>query len=157
MTHLLGEYEIRIDAKGRFMLPSALKKKLPQSEQESFVINRGLERCLNLYTNKEWGKIAGELANLNPYVAANRELSRFILNGATEVQLDDSGRLLVPKKLLEYIKADKDLVLLASFNRIEIWSKDEFERASQFDEKAMSELAEKVMGNVHKAGNDSVS
>lgn len=139
------------------MLPAALKKKLPQTEQESFVINRGLERCLNLYPNKEWSKIAGELAGLNPYVAANRELSRFILNGATEVQLDDSGRLLIPKKLLEYAKADKDLVLLASFNRIEIWSKEEFDKASDFDQKSMSELAEKVMGNMYKGGIDSVS
>jgi len=156
MTSLLGEYEIRIDAKGRFMLPSALKKKLPQTEQESFIINRGLERNLNLYPNKEWSKIAGDLAGLNPYVAANRELTRFILNGATEVQLDDSGRLLIPKKLLEYANVDKDLVLLATFNRIEIWSKEEFDKASNFDQHAMSELAEKVMGN-QKGGDASVS
>lgn len=157
MTTLLGEYDIRIDAKGRIVLPSGLKKQLPQNEQESFVINRGFEQCLNLYPKKEWEKIAAKLAGLNQYVAANREVTRFILNGATEVQLDDSGRLLVPKKLLEYAKVDKDVVMLASFNRIEIWGREQFDKASNFDMKAMSALAEQVLGNANDGGIESLS
>jgi len=152
MTTLLGEYDIRIDAKSRIMLPSALKKQLPQTEQDSFVINRGFEQCLNLYPKKVWEKIASKLAGLNQYVAANREVTRFILNGATEVQLDDSGRLLIPKKLLEYAKVDKDIVMQASLDHVEIWAKEQFDKASKFDMKAMSALAEQVLGNNNDGG-----
>ncbi|UPT68588.1 MAG: hypothetical protein M0D57_08190 [Sphingobacteriales bacterium JAD_PAG50586_3] len=106
---------------------------------------------------KEWDKIAAKLAALNQYVAANREVTRFILNGATEVQLDDSGRLLVPKKLLEYAKVEKDVVVLASFNRIEIWAKEQFDKAANYDMKVMSASAEQVLGNGNEGSIETLS
>lgn len=146
MTNFLGEYECKLDAKGRVMLPAGLKKQVQPAAQEKFVINRGFEKCLVLYPMNEWEQISKDVNKLNMYVQENREFVRRFYNGATELELDATGRLLLPKRLLEYAGVDKDVVFFAYANRIEIWSKDAYDKLMNEDSTDFASLAEKVMG-----------
>ncbi|MBP7849327.1 MAG: division/cell wall cluster transcriptional repressor MraZ [Lentimicrobiaceae bacterium] len=150
MINLIGEYECRLDAKGRLVLPSALKKQIPQEADERFVINRGFEKCLTLFPLNVWRVVSEEVNRLNMYVKMNREFMRFFFRGASELQLDGASRLLLPKTLLEYAGIDKDVILFAHGDRIEVWDKKLYEPQLQVDSEVYSALAEQVMGQVTK-------
>ena len=158
MTNFLGEYECKIDAKGRVMLPVALKKQVSPEAQERFVINRGIEKHLVLYPMNEWKKITEEINKLNLFVQKNRIFMRKFHNGATELDLDNTGRLLLPKGLIDYAGVDKDIVLFAYASRIEVWAKEEYDRMLNADDGDFASLAEEVMGDKKKKeGQDDVS
>ncbi len=151
-SQIIGEYEISIDAKGRLMLPSVLRKQLPANSQEKLIVNRGFEKHIYIYPIDEWEKIALELSKLNQYVRDHRELVRYILRGATPVPIDSTGRMLIPKTLLDYSGIQKDAVLIGNINKIEMWSKSEYDKLYADDSNDISKLAEKVMGNRYGGG-----
>lgn len=142
----LGEYEVRIDDKGRFRVPSQLLRQLGGAEKEGFVVNRGFEKCLVIYPKREWEKITQEINSLNMYVKKNRDFVRYFFRGATELELDSSERLLFGKNLTEYIECQKDIVLFAYFNRIEVWSKEVYDNVLDTEPTDFGTLAEEVMG-----------
>lgn len=146
MTNLIGEYECRIDAKGRFMLPAGLKKQLPPEVQDRFVINRGFEKCLVLYPRNVWKVISDEINQLNLYNKKNRDFVRYFYRGATELILDSASRLLLPKQLSAYAGIEKEIVLSAFSNRIEIWAKGVYQNLLTNEPEDFSSLAEEVMG-----------
>jgi MraZ protein len=146
MTGFLGEYEATIDSKGRFLLPAGFKKQLPQDVAAQFVINRGFEKCLTLYPIQSWQPIFSEISKLNDFDPKVREFRRYFLNGATEVDLDNAGRLLLPKNLIAHASLDKDIVLVSAVNKIEIWDKIKYaEFFESFTPEAFSNLANEVM------------
>src|SRR6185436_15367593 len=146
MSGYIGEFHSTVDPKGRFMLPAALLRQVPVREQKLFVINRGMEKHLVIYTKKEWDKTTTEINELNLYIKQNREFIRKFNRGATEVEPDGSNRLLLPKTLMEYAGIDKDIVLFAYGVRIEIWSQKEYNKMLNDDKTDFSKLAEEVMG-----------
>jgi MraZ protein len=147
MTGFIGEYEATLDAKGRFLLPAGFKKQLPDSGGDSFVVNRGFEPCLTLYTSKSWKPIFSELSNLNDFDPKVRQFRRYFLNGATQIELDSAGRLLLPKNLMEYAGLGKDIVLVSAIDKIEIWDKTKYQQFFEtFSPEAFSNLAKEVMG-----------
>ena len=146
MTNLLGEFECSIDPKGRVMLPAALKKQIPHAAKNRFVINRGFEGCLVLYPMNEWDIESAEVNKLNMYIKENREFMRAFRNGATELSLDNNNRLLLPKNLLQFAGINKEIILFAYSNRIEVWAKGAYEKAMKTEPESYSRLAEKVMG-----------
>ncbi len=151
MTNLHGEYECRIDEKGRIIIPAGLKKQLPTEAQEKFVINRGIEHCLTMYPMNEWMEVSMDVnKRVDLFTEDDRRFARKFNAGTADLQLDASNRVLIPKSLLEYAKIDKDLILSAFSNRIEVWSKDEYEEHLKMTEKEYSKLAEKVMGKHNK-------
>ena len=146
MTGFLGEYESTLDPKGRFLLPSGFKKQLPEKSSDRFVINRGFEKCLSLYPIKSWEPIFEEISLLNDFDPKVREFRRYFLNGATLMELDSAGRLLIPQNLKDHAGLEKDLVLVAAVNKIEIWDKIKYQQFFEsFSPDAFSALAEKVM------------
>lgn len=146
MIGFLGEYEATIDSKGRFLLPAGFKKQLPQDAAAQFVINRGFEKCLTLYPIQSWQPIFSEISQLNDFDPKVREFRRYFLNGATEVELDSAGRLLLPKNLVAHASLDKDIVLVSAVNKIEIWDKTKYtEFFESFTPEAFSNLANTVM------------
>ncbi|MFW5687732.1 MAG: division/cell wall cluster transcriptional repressor MraZ [Bacteroidota bacterium] len=149
MANLLGEYVCKLDAKGRIMLPAGLKKQLSEADQEHFVINRGFEKNLTLYPDSEWQRITKEINSLNLYSKKNREFVRYFFRGASELSCDSSNRLLLPKTLLEYANIEKELVLFAYGNRIEVWSKELYESTMNDEPEEFSDLAEEVMGRIN--------
>jgi MraZ protein len=146
MNGFIGEYEATLDAKGRFLLPAGFKKQLPEEAGSQFVINRGFEKCLTLYPMKSWDPIFAELGKLNEFDPKVREFRRYFLNGATVLELDSAGRLLVPPNLKDHAGLEKDIVLVAAMNKIEIWDKDKYQKFFEsFSPEAFSQLAQQVM------------
>ncbi len=146
MAGYIGEYPCTVDAKGRFLLPGGLKKQIPAKEQKNFVVHRGIEKHLVIYTKKEWDKISAEVNRLNMYVRKNREFLRKFNRGASEMELDSTNRLLLPKTLMEFAGLEKDIVLFAYNNRIEVWSESAYEQMMKDESGDFASLAEEVMG-----------
>lgn len=147
MNGFLGEYEIAMDAKGRFLVPSGFRKQLPEDQNLQFVINRGSEKCLNLYTVQEWDKITGKLSKLNDFVPKVQLLKRLMLNGASVLEPDSAGRLLLPKSLQQYALLKKELVFSANINKVEIWDKDNYYNHLQEHSQELGALSSEVFGD----------
>ena len=146
MTGFLGEYEVTIDAKGRFLLPAGFKKQIPEDWGNIFVISRGIEPCLTLYPMKFWEPIFSDISQLNEFDPKVRQFQRYFLNGATNVELDTAGRLLIPPTLKQYASLDKDAVLVAAVKKIEIWYKRKYQQFFEnFSPDSFSQLADEVM------------
>lgn len=150
MVQLLGEFDCKLDAKGRMMVPSNLKKQLPEAERDGLVVNRGFEKHLVIYPRKVWEEIVAELSKLNQYEKKTREFIRFFTRGATELTLDASGRVLLPKSLLEFAGIKSDVVLACQFNKIEVWAKDAYEDLLDNEPENFANLAEEVMGGKNR-------
>ncbi|KGE86815.1 MULTISPECIES: division/cell wall cluster transcriptional repressor MraZ [Phaeodactylibacter] len=146
---LLGEYECKIDAKGRMRMPSGLIAQLGEGEALSFVINRGFEQCLMLYPEPVWERITNEINQLNLYNKKNRNFVRYFYRGAQKVSMDSADRILVSKRLLEYAGIDKEVVLSAYNDRIEIWAADQYEALLDEEPEDFSDLAEDVLGKAN--------
>jgi MraZ protein len=149
MVQLLGEFDCKLDAKGRLMVPSGLKKQLPNVEQEGLVINRGFEKHLVIYPKKVWEKIVEDLSQLNPYEQKNREFIRLFTRGATELTLDAAGRVNLPNSLMGSvgIENNTELVLACQFDKVEVWSKKSYEALFDQDPADFALLAAEVMGD----------
>src|SRR5688572_24503178 len=146
MIGFLGEFEATLDAKGRFLLPAGLKKQLPEGDGQSFIINRGFEKCLALYPVKNWEPLFGDISRLNDFDPKVREFRRYFLNGATFVEPDSAGRLLVPPNLKSHADLQKDIVLVAAVNKIEIWDSLKYKQLfDSISSDAFSNLAQQVM------------
>jgi len=154
MSHFLGEFDCKLDAKGRMMIPSSLKKQLPEAEREGLVINRGFEKHLVIYTKKEWDCITEELSKLNAYEKKSRDFIRYFTRGATELSLDSANRILFPKALMEYAGISGEVVLSCVLNKIEVWAKDAYDSQMDNEPENFANLAEEVMGTMGRRAHD---
>ena len=154
MAHFIGEHSAKIDSKGRVLFPASFRKQLAGEGQEEFVLNRGFERCLVLYPRKEWDSISGQLAKLNPFKKAHRLFVRQFNNGAMPILLDSAGRMLIGKDLLSYAGISSDVIFAANGNKIELWSKADYDEMMQIDSDAFGDLAERVMGGDFNAAEE---
>ena len=113
MTGLIGEFECKVDVKGRFMFPVNLRKQLDVAFEKGFVINRNLhQKCLVLYPIAEWEKLNKKLSKLNRLIKANDVFVRKFTGGATGCEADSAGRILLPKALNEYADIKTDIKVL---------------------------------------------
>jgi MraZ protein len=145
---LNGEYECRIDDKGRIIFPAKLKKQLSPLAEAKFFINRGFERCLVLYPLDEWKRIQKQLQHLNLYKKDSRKFLRYFNRGATELSLDSQSRLLLPRHLFDYAGIRKDVILCAFNDRIEIWDKVTYDKMMVDEPEEFANLAEKIMDDL---------
>lgn len=128
MSQLTGEYECRMDDKGRVKLPAGLIRQLGGSSLPAFVLNRGQERCLSLFTKAAWDQTTQHInSRLNVYDSKHRAVLRYFYRGATEVNADSADRILLPKSLIEYAHLNKDCIIIGYASRIEIWAKNRYE------------------------------
>ena len=147
MTGFLGEFEATLDAKGRFLLPAGIKKQLPEQEGSLFVINRGFEKCLAIYPMKTWEPLFAKITGLNEFDPKQREFRRAFLNGATYVEPDSAGRILLPPSLKAYAELQKDIVLMATGDKIEIWDSNKYKQFfDSISSDALSALGSEVLG-----------
>jgi MraZ protein len=136
-----------VDAKGRLMLPVALKKQLADSIEAGFVLKRSVfQPCLELYPMAEWNLMMQKINKLNKFVKKNDDFIRRFSAGVRLVEIDTLGRLLVPKDLATIATINKDLVLASAVNIIEIWDKDLYEKSIATTAADFASLAEEVMG-----------
>ena len=148
MPQLLGEFECKIDAKGRMRLPTSLIKQLGVESTHEFVINRGVEKCLMMYPKNVWAVLSAKVKRLNQYVKKNREFVRYFYKGASELVPDSSDRVLLSKRLLEYAGIEKEAILFAIDDRIEVWAKEKYDNLMDAEPENFSDLAEEVMGDM---------
>ncbi len=150
----LGEFEVKIDAKGRAKLPSALIRQFGEGQSMRFVINRGFEDCLVLYTKEQWKVEEQKLSALNPYNKKHRQFLRLFYNGATEIVADASDRILFPKPLMKHAGIEKEIILFAHLNKIEIWDKTRYEDFLSVDSDEYADLADEVMNFSNSANEE---
>ncbi len=132
------------------MIPTSLKKQLGDLTK-GFVIKRSVfQPCLELYTMEEWNKVMAKVNKLNRFVKKNNDFIRAFTAGVKLLEIDNTGRLLIPKDLVIFSKIDKDVVLSSAVNIIEIWDKSQYEKALESAMVDFSDLAEQVMGNLNE-------
>jgi len=148
VVNLIGTYECKVDAKGRLMVPSALKKQLIPMLQDGFVLKRSVfQACLELYPMAEWNVMMQRINGLNRFKKKNNDFIRRFTAGVKTVEVDANGRLLIPKDLIVFADINKEIVLSSAINIIEIWDKDKYENTIGDASDDFGDLAEEVMGN----------
>ena len=147
MNSLIGTYECKVDAKGRLMLPAALKKQLSPVLQNGFVLKRAVfQPCLELYPMSEWESLMQKVNKLNRFKKKNNDFIRRFTAGVKMIEVDTTGRLLIPKDLVVFASISKEIVVSSAVNIIEIWDKDKYEQAIDDATGDFADLAEEVMG-----------
>ena len=132
----MGEYNHTIDAKSRLIIPSKFREILG----DEFVVTKGLDGCLFVFDNTEWTAFEEKLKQLPSLTNPNvRKFIRFFMAGASNVEVDKQGRILIPASLKEHAALEKDVVLIGVGSRMEIWSKERYEGTVTYDD--MEEIA----------------
>ncbi|MBA7510450.1 Transcriptional regulator MraZ [subsurface metagenome] len=137
---LIGQYRHSLDGKNRLFIPARLRQNV-----RKFIITSGLEGCLFVYTPENWRKITERLKTLPLTKADARKFLRTFLSGANECPVDDQGRILIPKTLCSYANIRKEVIVVGVLDRVEIWSKSNWERYQKEAEKQFVEVAEKLV------------
>jgi len=133
-----GKYVHTIDAKGRVIVPSKFRDQLG----DSFVVTKGADGCLNIYDEEGWNAFEETLKEMPMNRKEVRQVARFFLAGAADVEVDKLGRILIPQDLRDYAGLEKDVILTGMADKIEIWSKDRFEAES--DTQDIADTLEKM-------------
>ena len=148
MSTLIGTYECKLDIKGRLMFPSSFKKQLEEKLDKGFILKRSVfQRCLELFPLDEWEKTMYGVNQLNRFVKKNNDFIRRYTAGLKSIELDNAGRILVPKDLIKFAELKKNLVMTSAVNIIEIWDKELYEKSINDSEIDFAQLTEDVMGN----------
>lgn len=150
MTNFIGDYTCKLDAKGRVLLPAAFKKQMSSADKDRFVIKKDIfARCLVLYPIEEWERQNIIIrSRINPYKREHNEFLRAFYKGTADVTLDGNNRLLIPRKLIEVIGGNNEIVLAGQYNKIEMWPKDAYDRIDGTNDEFAS-LAEKILGSIN--------
>ena len=157
MTFFTSEFECKLDAKGRLVLPSKLKSNLPAASIRQIVIRKGFEPNLIIYPLNEYKKLHNKISSLNEFNSEQRKLKRNFFSSIVQVDLDNNGRFLIPKDLFLFAKLKKKIVLSSSVNMIEIWDKGKYESSVSETLQKFGSLAEEVMGNQFLDGSNDIS
>lgn len=136
----IGEFNCKMDAKGRITFPAKFREQLT----DNFVITRGLDNCINLFTLEKWGEQTKQIENMKYTNKNQRAYSRFILSAATELNFDTQGRINIPQSLIDYSKLEKEIVVTGNIDRIEIWSKDVWNKYLEENLDNIEELADEI-------------
>lgn len=135
---LIGEYLHTLDAKKRLSLPAKFRKEVGKK----VVVTRGLDACLFMFPQSTWKEIAGKLQTLPMGQADTRGIARFILSGATETEVDQAGRILIPEYLKEFADLKSRVVLAGVSDRVEIWNEKTWEEYKRRIEKGADQMAQ---------------
>ncbi len=137
---LLGEFQHSLDTKGRMAVPAKFRDKLTAGA----IITRGIDNCLFVFAHPEWEQLAAKLIALPLAQANSRAFVRLMLAGATDVTLDNQGRILVPDYLRKYAGLKKDVIVAGLYNRIEIWDEDSWATYKTKTESSSETIAEQL-------------
>jgi len=135
-----GEYQHSVDAKGRVIVPSRFREGLG----EKFIITKGLDNCLFVYSLDEWSNLETKLKTLPLSSKDARAFIRFFFSGATECEVDKQGRILIPANLREYAGLEKEIYIIGVSTRVEIWDKLKWEAYNSDDNLTADKIAEKM-------------
>ena len=140
----MGEYHHSIDTKGRIVIPNKVRDDLG----ENFIVTRGLDGCLFLYPKTEWDNVISKYKEI-PDTKNKRQFMRIFLSGATVCEYDKQGRINIPKPLVEYAKLVKDCIIIGVDEKLEIWSRDCWEKFIHENEESLSDIADDLFSNIN--------
>ncbi|NND15233.1 MAG: division/cell wall cluster transcriptional repressor MraZ [Eudoraea sp.] len=148
MINFIGTYDCKADSKGRVMIPVTLKNQMAPVLNKGFVIKRSVfQPCLELYPMEEWNLLMQKMNKKNRFRKKNNDFIRRFSAGVKPIEIDATGRLLIPRNLMEVAGISKNVVLSSTINIIEIWDKDGYEKVLEETAVNFAELAEEVMGD----------
>ena len=136
----LGEFELRIDHKGRVAIPARFR----DAFRAGLVLSRGFDKCLIVYTMAEWERVADELVSLPVTQLNPRRIARFTFSGAFDLELDRQGRIILPPALRQYAGINDEVVVVGSYSHLQIWSKENWVAEKKFMTEHVAEIAEAV-------------
>ena len=142
----MGEFHHNIDDKGRLIIPTKFRSELG----ERFIITKGLDKCLFVYSMNEWNKIIEKLSNLQFTKKNVRAFERAFIGGASTIEFDRQGRINITSPLVHYANISKECVIIGVNERLEIWSKEEFEKYMKENEKSLEEITEDLFDGVYE-------
>ncbi|MEG1362955.1 MAG: division/cell wall cluster transcriptional repressor MraZ [Clostridia bacterium] len=134
---LLGEYSHNLDTKGRISIPAKFREDLGMS----FIITKGLDNCLFIYSKEEWNKFETKLKELPTSNIAARNFIRFFFSGASECEIDKQGRINIPQNLRQHANLTKDVYVIGVSTRVELWDKNVWDNYTSSDNMNMDEIA----------------
>lgn len=141
----MGEYHHSIDEKGRIVIPTKFRMEL----KEKFIITRGLEKCLYVYSEKEWNKIVEKLNTL-PFTKKDaRTFIRSFFSSASSCELDKQGRINIATTLVNYANLSKDTVIIGANDRVEIWNSEEWDKFLDENASKLESVAENLFQDVN--------
>ena len=135
----MGEYNHAIDDKGRIIIPSKLRNDLGNN----FIITRGLDGCLFIYSSNEWTNIINKYKSL-PDTKDKRSFMRVFLSGATVCDYDKQGRINIPSSLINYAKLNRECIIVGVFDRLELWSKESWNEFILNNSDNLSDIADSL-------------
>ena len=144
---LMGEFHHNIDDKGRLIIPSNFRSELG----DKFIITKGLDKCLFIYSLTEWNKIIEKLSSLQFTKKNVRAFERAFIGGASTIEFDKQGRINITSPLVHYANIDKECVIIGVNERLEIWSKEEFENYMKENEESLEEITEDLFDSLYEA------
>lgn len=155
MAYFSGEYECTVDPKGRMILPAKVKVRLPEGFNSEIFLLRSTDPCLLIYPMPEWEKMAEKISGLNEFDEHTAIIQRNFLRGGQECDLDNTGRFLIPKRMLDYAGISKDAIVVGLGNRLELWNPDIYDKHLIGDQKELASLLQKHLGSKAGAINNS--
>lgn len=144
MVQFLGEYQVPVDDKGRIFVPAEFRKKLPPEANDTFIVVRGFDRCLNAYPQHVWEETAQKMLRLPQTERKVRVLIRGMLSQAAEVKLDRQGRANVPRKLLERVGIVDQMVVIGALDKLEFWNPEEWRQFMEAADPELEKVAESL-------------
>ena len=147
MTTFVGDFPVKVDAKGRILFPSAFKKQLDRAAEDRFVVKKDMfSNCLLLFPYDEWLRQVKIIrSRINPYNKVHAKFLRQFYKGTAEVSLDSNGRLSLPKRLLESVNIAKEMVMAGQDGKIELWNAEAY-NAESLSEEEFTQLGEELLG-----------
>ena len=145
MAYFTSEYECKLDAKGRLVLPARIKANLPESSKHELVIGMGFEICLVVYPEVEFKKIYNKIAGLSEFNPEYRKLQRNFFRGMSVAELDNNGRFLIPKALLSHAELEKEVIVVGLGARIELWNPELYADQMYSDQDELSSNVQKYL------------
>ena len=136
----IGEFKHNLDIKGRLAIPAKFRKDL----EEGAIINKGIEKCLSIYTRKSWESFAEKIKNLPTAKSDARAFNRSFFSQAAEVELDNQGRILIPENLRQPAALNKKAIVIGLYDKIEIWDEETWKEYRGKTEKNAVEIAEQL-------------
>ena len=140
-----GEYEHTIDKKGRLIIPSKFRDSFKEYDVEKLYITRGLDKCLFVFTESEWKSQESKFKSISFTKSESRKFNRIYFAGASQLECDEQGRILIPKYLKEYAGIKRDVMIVGVSNRIEVWSRDAWQHYYNGAKESFEDIAEKLM------------
>jgi len=140
-----GHYIHSIDAKGRIAIPAKLRKYISPDAEESFVMLKGTDKCIDIYPKDRWQEIESRLELLSPFNPKQARLIRIMLDNAQEDKMDSQSRILVPQELLDHAGIKSEVLVLGVLKKIELWNPQEYENYKNKSSETFEEIAAEVM------------